>query len=159
MTPSTTPPAARILLRVTAVLWLIWGAVHTLAGVLTISGDTTTAVQGIADGVDPASLEMVYPDAIGAILNQHGFNLLWFGLLTVVCAVFIWRLRPTAIWLAALVGGLADLGYFLFLDLGGYVNFVPGTVMTLGSSSAISLSAVAWGLSRRGAAHPGSPPR
>jgi hypothetical protein len=36
-----------------------------------------------------------------------------------------------------LIGGLADLGYFLFLDLGGYVNFLPATMMTLISGAAI----------------------
>ena len=52
-----------------------------------------------------------------------------------------------------LTGGLADLGYFLFLDLGGYVNFVPGTVMTLISASAMGLSLYAY-FSARGAAAP-----
>lgn len=56
----------------------------------------------------------------------------------------IWRKNTYAIFLAAIVGGLADLGYFLFLDLGGYVNFVPGTVMTLFSASAIILSFYAY---------------
>ena len=62
--------------RVAAVLWVIWGLVHALAGVLTITQDTAGAAQGIADAVDPALLEMDYPDAVGAIMNQHGFNLL-----------------------------------------------------------------------------------
>ncbi len=126
--------------RVAAVLWVIWGLVHALAGVLTITQDTAGAAQGIADAVDHALLEMVYPDAVGAIMNQHGFNLLWIGVVTTVCAWFIWRRSPPAIFIGALVGGLADVGYFLFMDLGGYVNFVPGTVMTLVSSSAIILS-------------------
>ena len=42
--------------------------------------------------------------------------------------------------LAALVGGLADVGYFVFLDLGGYVNFFPGTLMTIFSATAIVTS-------------------
>ncbi len=132
------------LLRVTAVLWGVWGLVHMLAGVLTVSTDTAAAVQGIADGVEPASLEIAYPDAVGAIINQHGFNLLWIGLVTLVCAVFVWRRSVAAVFLAALVGGLADVGYFLFLDLGGHVNFVPGTVMTLFSATAIVLSLLAY---------------
>jgi len=41
---------------------------------------------------------------------------------------------------AAITGGLTDLGYFLFMDLGGYVNFMPGTVMTIITSFAIILS-------------------
>ncbi len=47
-------------------------------------------------------------------------------------------------FLAALVGGLADVGYLVFLDLGGYVNFVPGTLMTIFSATAITTSFVAY---------------
>jgi len=78
---------------------------------------------------------------LGAIMNQHGWNLIWFGVATTVGAVFIWKGSLTAIWVSAMVGGLADLGYFIFLDLGGYVKFIPGTVMTIVSFSAILLSA------------------
>ena len=133
-----------IVLRIAAVLWIVWGLVHALAGVLTISGDTATAVQGIADGVSPELLSLDYPYAVGAIVNQHGWNLLWFGLATVVGAIFIWRGSVTAIFTTAMIGGLADLGYLVFLDLGGYVNFVPGTLMTIVSASAIGLSFYAY---------------
>lgn len=137
------------LLRVSAVLWVVWGLVHMLGGILTIGGDTTEAVQGIADGVDEATLELDYPAAVGAIIDQHGFNLLWIGAVTIVCAFFIWRRSVAAVFLAALIGGLADVGYFVFLDLGGYVNFVPGTLMTIFSSAAIVTSLVAYFTSDR----------
>lgn len=133
-----------ILLKIAAVLWIIWGLVHILAGVLTLnfvlSGDISASVAGIADAVDPATLNMDFPAAAGAIIGQHGFNLLWVGLVTFIAAFYIWQGNKNAIFLAALVGGLADLGYFLFLDLGGFVNFMPGTLMTLISGSAILLS-------------------
>ncbi len=128
------------LLRVSAALWLIWGLVHAFAGVMTIAQDTPQAVQAIADGTDPVLLEIDYPDAAGAIINQHGFNLLWIGVVTTICAVFVWRGSAAAIFLAAITGGLADVGYFIFLDLGGFVNFVPGTVMTIFSATAIATS-------------------
>ena len=131
----------KLFLRIASVLWVVWGLVHMLAGVLTVSRDTPAAVQGIADAVDPATLlSVTYPAAAGAVINQHGFNLFWIGLVTLVCAVGVWRGAWTAIWLAALVGGLADVGYFVFMDLGGFVKFVPGTLMTIFSGSAIVLS-------------------
>ena len=133
-----------ILFKVSSVLWVTWGLVHILAGVLTINGilsnDITAAVAGIADAVDPATLKVDYPAAAGAIIGQHGFNLLWIGITTTVSALYVWRGNRNAIFLAALTGGLADVGYFLFMDLGGYVNFVPGTVMTIVSSLAILTS-------------------
>ena len=132
------------LLKVAAVLWVIWGLVHVLAGVMTVSLPTPEAVAGIADAVEPASVQMAYPAAAGAIIKQHGFNLGWIGLTTIVGGVFVWRGSASAIFISALVGGLADLGYFIFIDLGGYNRFMPGTVMTLISAAAIGLSFFAY---------------
>ncbi|WP_340202117.1 hypothetical protein [Ascidiimonas sp. W6] len=133
-----------LLLKISAVLWIIWGLVHILAGVFTInfimSNDIAGSITGIADVVDPATVQMEYPKAAGAIIGQHGFNLLWIGIVTLLCAFFIWKGNKNAIFLATITGGLADLGYFLFLDLGAYVNFIPGTLMTIVSSLAIILS-------------------
>ncbi len=133
-----------ILLKVSAILWIIWGLVHIFAGIMTMRGvltdDIAASVSGIADKADPNTLQMEYPKAVGAIIGQHGFNLLWIGLVTFIAAFYIWKGNKNAIFLAAITGGLADLGYFLFLDLGGYVNFVPGTVMTIFSSLAIITS-------------------
>ncbi|MEO0402611.1 MAG: hypothetical protein AAF214_09580 [Pseudomonadota bacterium] len=131
-------------MKVTAVLWVIWGLVHALAGVLTIAQDTAGAAAGIADAINPALFVLDYPDAMGGLINQHGWNLLWGGAVTVIGALFIWRANMTAIWVTAMVGGLLDIGYFVFMDLPGYVNFMPGTVMTLVSSAAILLSGWVW---------------
>lgn len=134
--------------KISAILWIIWGAVHILAGVMTVSfivsGDIGGAVGGIADKIDPTTLQMDYPAAAGAILGQHGFNLLWIGVVTLICAFYVWSGNKSAIFLAAITGGLADLGYFIFMDLGGYSKFMPGTVMTLVSASAIILSFYAY---------------
>ncbi|MEM9680926.1 MAG: hypothetical protein AAF901_11445 [Bacteroidota bacterium] len=139
---------ASTFLKISAILWIIWGLVHVFAGVMTIkfilSGDISSAISGIADAVDPLIIQMDYPEAAGAVIGQHGFNLFWIGLVTFICAFYIWKRNTNSIFLAALVGGLADLGYFLFMDLVGYVKFVPGTVMTLVSSAAIILSFYAY---------------
>ena len=109
-----------------------------------IGGDITAAVGGIADAVGPSLVDADYPAAAGAIIGQHGFNLLWIGVFTTVGAFYVWAGSRTGIFLTAIVGGFADLGYFLFMDLGGYVKFVPGTVMTIVSSLAIILSFYAY---------------
>ena len=109
-----------------------------MKGILT--NDITASVSGIADAVNPESLKMDYPKAAGAVIGQHGFNLFWIGIVTFISAFFVWKGNRNAIFLAALTGGLADLGYFVFMDLGGFVNFVPGTVMTIVSSLAIITS-------------------
>jgi len=142
------------LLKIISVLWIIWGLVHVFAGIVIISSDTAAAVAAVADAVDPALLVGPYPDAAGALINQHGFNLLWIGLVTTIAAFFIWRGAALAMFIAGLVGGLADVGYFVFMDLGGFVNFMPGTVMTLVSASAIILSLLVWRSAPRGTAAP-----
>ncbi|MEM9441585.1 MAG: hypothetical protein AAGA73_14150 [Pseudomonadota bacterium] len=136
--------AQRLALKAASILWVIWGLVHALAGIMIISGDVVSGFQAIGDAVDPVALEGPYHAAVGAVLNQHAWNLLWFGIVTIVGAVFIWREMMTAIWVTAMVGGLADLGYFMFIDLGGYANFFPGTLMTIISATAIVLSFWVW---------------
>lgn len=138
-----------LVLKIAAVLWVIWGLVHTFAGVMTLASDTSGGFQGIADMVDPAMLEADYHAAVGGILNQHGWNLGWFGIATLIGGVLVWRQNMTAIWVTGMVGGLADLGYLFFVDVPGFVNFFPGTVMTLVSGSAILLSFWVWLPNRR----------
>jgi hypothetical protein len=138
-------------LKSAAILWVVWGLVHATAGILTLLQEPSAGFAAIADAVDPGALAADYHAAVGGVLNQHAWNLLWFGVVTIVGAVFIWRGNLTAIWVTGMVGGLADLGYLLFLDLPGHVRFFPGTVMTLISASAIALGFRVW-LSRRGAA-------
>lgn len=144
-------PRHALLLKIAAVLWVIWGAVHLFAGIIVMTSDATGGVQAIADAVSPETLAMDYPAAMGGVLNQHGWNLGWFGVATMIGALFIWQGNLTAIWVTGMVGGLADLGYLLFLDFPGYVNFVPGTVMTMISASAILLSFWVWRAERSAA--------
>lgn len=129
-----------ILLKISAVLWIIWGIVHVFAGVMIVSQGTAAAYKLIADAVNPALLDIAYPDAVGAVLRQHGLNLFWAGLATIVGGFYIWRKNVSAIFVSVLVGGLVDLGYFIFVDRGGYAKFVPGGTMTIVSAVAIILS-------------------
>ena len=137
------------MLRAAAILWIIWGLVHFLAGVLVLSTDTAGGFAAIADAVPDADLAGPYHAAVRGVLGQHAWNLGWFGLATVIGALFIWRGNLTAIWVAGMVGGLADLGYLIFLDLPGHVLFFPGTVMTFMSGGAILLSFPVWLRRRR----------
>lgn len=131
-------------LKISAVLWVIWGLVHVLAGVIVLTSDASGGFSAIADAVAADALQAEYHPAVGGILNQHGWNLAWFGLATIIGGVLVWRQNITAIWVTGMVGGLADLGYLLFVDLPGFVNFFPGTLMTFISGSAIVLSFWVW---------------
>ncbi|MEO1279455.1 MAG: hypothetical protein AAFV77_10920, partial [Planctomycetota bacterium] len=58
------------------------------------------------------------------------------GLVTTVAAPFVWRGRRAMVFTAVLVGGCADLAYFIFIDLGGFAN-PPGPQMTWICAAAI----------------------
>lgn len=139
------------LLKIISILWIIWDLVHMFAGAIIISSDAPQAVAAVADAVDPTVLAGPYHEAAAALINQHGFNLLWIGLVTTLAAFYIWRANFIAVFIAGLVGGLADIGYFIFMDLGGHVNFMPGTVMTIISAAAIILSMIVWNMQRQSA--------
>ena len=136
-------------LKIAAVRWVVWGLVHAFAGVVVLSSDAAGGFQALADAVAPELLDMDYPAAVGGILNQHGWNLGWFGIATIIGAYFIWRGNMTAIWVTGMIGGLADLGYLFFVDFPGYVNFFPGAIMTFVSGTAILLSFWVWWSTRR----------
>ena len=116
------------------------------------SQHTEGAFAAIADAINTDAFARNYHPAIGGTINQHGWNLLWFGVVTAISAVFIWRGNITAIWVAGMVGGLADLGYLIFVDLPGFVNVLPGTAMTVIAGGAIALSLVMMRMSRRSVA-------
>ena len=137
-------------LKIATVLWVIWGLVHAFAGIIVLTSDASSGFAAIADAIDAEALKAEYHAAVGGILNQHGWNLLWFGVATIIGGSLIWRGNMTAIWVTGMVGGLADLGYLLFVDFPGYVNFFPGTLMTFISGSAVLLSFWVW-LSNRNA--------
>ena len=136
------------LFKTSSIFWIIWGVVHMFFGVfilyLVSIGDTSRIISEIANNVSPEFLTMEYPAAANALFGQHGWNLLWFGVVTTIAAFYVWQGNKNAIFLAALVGGLADLGYFMFMDLGGYVKFFPGKLMTIIALAAILSSFYAY---------------
>lgn len=136
-----------LLLRISSVLWIIWGVFHLFVGAfllhLLLNDQTAEALHGISGKVSLESLQMEYPYTVITTLKQHAFNLGWFGVVATICGVFIWRKSTIAIWLAALVGGLGDLGYFIFIDLAD-LALPPGPQMTWISASAIILSFYAY---------------
>ncbi|MGI9628216.1 MAG: hypothetical protein ACR2QM_15390 [Longimicrobiales bacterium] len=133
--------------RTSAVLWSVWGAFHLFVGgfllFLLSAGRVDEAMHGIAGQVELATLGIDYPFAVVATLKQHAFNLGWFGLVTLVASPGVWRGNLPAVALCAIVGGLGDVGYFVFIDLAD-LAVPPGPQMTWISGTAVVLSAVAW---------------
>ena len=113
-----------ILLRTSAVLWFIWGIAHIWFGYLILravgDGDAARVVFAVAASGSIEDFQLAYPEALLAMLNQHGWNIMWFGLFTMAGSFMIWRKHAAAFIATVLVGVLADIGYFTFIDLAGF---------------------------------------
>ena len=103
-------------LKISAGLWVIWGALHAFAGAMVLMSDASRGLSTVADAVDSAILAADCHPAAGGILNRHGWDLFWFGVVTFIGGLMIWSGNMTAVWVTGMVGGLADLGYLLFVD-------------------------------------------
>lgn len=100
----------RMLFRSSSVLWAVWGAVHIFFGIVLLSllqaGSVAEAVHGIAGQAELSTLMLDYPEGVVAILKQHAYNLLWFGVVTLIGSVWVWRRSTQAAALCAIVGFL-----------------------------------------------------
>ena len=81
-----------------------------------------------------------YPDGVRAVLGQHGFNMFWAGVVTLICLITMWRGNKNAIIFAAIVSGLSELGRLLFITLQGHGDFYPEMYTTILAFVAIALS-------------------
>lgn len=133
-----------------ALLWFIWSSLHILPGIQsminTLAGDISSIQYVYLEG-NPAGLTSDYPNEVSAVLvvfGQHGFNLLWFGLVTLVCSLIIWKKQDhVAMLIASIVGGLADLGALFASFMKGSIDF-SGVIIFLGTFLAILLSCIMW---------------
>ncbi len=125
--PARRRTLALIALRVAAVLWFVWGVFHLIVGIAVMQLLQSEHPEGAFSSV-PAVVDVQFfgtdsTFATIASLQQHGFNLAWIGLIVTVASFFVWRSSMLAVVTSIVLGGLADLGYFLFVDLPGYAEF------------------------------------
>lgn len=139
--------APLIAIRAASVLWLVWGVFHVFIGVALIAflqGEHPTGdLSSVPEVLDVTMLGSESTFAPIANLKQHSFNLAWIGVVVTVAAIYVWKANRLAVATIVVVGGLADLGYFIFLDLGGFAE-APGPQMTYIMATAIALSAYAY---------------
>jgi len=131
-----------IVLRASAVLWAIWGVFHLSLGSLLIfiSQEYPVGVfESVPELVEFELFGMANRLAVIGSLKQLVFNLAWVGAAVTIGSVYIWKKNAHAIFFCAILGGLSDLGYFLFIDLPGFAD-PPGPQMTYICIAAIASS-------------------
>ena len=100
----------RVMLRVAAVLWAMWGLLHLAAG-LSVMSVFARAVTGVPESVMLSVMGGALPFEVRRTLAEHQFNNSWFGLVVLVGSVLVWRGSRTGLLLCTVVGGLAHLGF------------------------------------------------
>ena len=138
---------ATMALRAAASLWFIWGVFHLAAGaavVVFLAGEhpdgELQAIPGVLE-VDFFGVDSTFASI--ANMQQHGYNLAWIGVVVTIASFWVWRGNRLAVATCVVLGGLADLGYFVFVDLAGYAD-PPGPQMTWIMAAAIILAGYAW---------------
>ena len=135
------------LLKTSAILWAIWGVFHLFIGIATLvlfnNGHPSGDFQSIPEMLNFTMFgnESQFPPL--ATLKQHAFNLAWIGLIVTIGSVYVWKKDKIAILTCAIIGGFADLGYFIYVDLPGYA-ISPGPEMTYIMATAIILAFFAY---------------
>ena len=132
--------------KLIAVLWFVWSLLHIIPGTLmmmsSLTGDITSMLF-LFPKTNPQAMTADYPLEVKAILvthGQHAFNLFWFGLVTLLCSVGIWiKQSSTAMLIAAVVGGFADLGALFAVYMIGGID-IWGSLIFAGTLLAIVLS-------------------
>ena len=129
--------------KISSILWAVWGVFHLLLGVgliyLFSIGSEALVINMVANDPLWSGLFKATDPVVTAHLMNYSWDIGWFGLVTTIGAYFVWKQVAGAVFLCAIVGGLADMGYFIFVDMQGFAPPI-GQAMTFISAAAIILS-------------------
>ncbi len=117
--------------RLGAIFYILWGIMHAMFGAQIIIQNTGegpfAVIQSIYADIGPQMTPKEPGSVIGALMNQHGWNLLWFGVFaTVVGAFYNWRNSFSGYWYNLAVVSLADIGFIVAVLIPGYVDLMVG---------------------------------
>ena len=128
----------KVMFRAAGVLWAMWGLLHLLAG-LSVVKTFASEVAGVPESVMLRVMGDEIPFHVRRTLAEHSFNNTWFGLVVLVGSVLVWKGSRQGVLLCTVVGGLAHLGFAIFLVVPGFSNAV-GVAMTVIAAVAVALS-------------------
>lgn len=114
-----------------AIFYILWGIMHMMFAIqifmLNTEESTYAVVQGIYSDAGPITTPEELGSVMGALMNQHAWNLFWFGAFAAVVGVFFnWRNSIGGFWSNLAVVSLADLGFIGAVLLPGYVEPMVG---------------------------------
>lgn len=119
--------------KIGAALFVLWGVIHVLGGGMIVaaalSGPPAKALAMMGTSVNQTELATVPGGIVNAVIQFHGFNILWMGIVSIAVAIFLnWRNSRIGFWVNLAVIGFADLGLILFLIVPGYMSWSDGLI-------------------------------
>jgi len=117
--------------KIGAVLYVIWGVLHVAFGatmLYTLSAEGGTSVLAIVGSAVPyADLPQNLDGIANAILGQHSWNLLWFGLFAIIVGVKMnWKNSRLGYWLNLGFVSAADIAFVIAILIPGYITLADG---------------------------------
>jgi len=118
---------SKIIFRITSILWGLWGFVHLFGGLFMLSF-LGGGVKNLPESVLMKMMGNEMPLPIVPTLMEHNFNNTWFGLVILIGSFFVWKENRNAVLFCCIVGGLAQIGYAIFIVFPGH-STLPGVVI------------------------------
>jgi len=114
-----------------SIFYVLWGIMHIMFAIqifmLNIGDSTFAVIQNIYNDAGPVSTPNELGNVINAIMNQHAWNLLWFGVFAaVIGALYNWHNSKAGYWSNLAVVSFADLGFIFAVLIPGYVDPMIG---------------------------------
>jgi len=131
--------SSKIIFRTTSVLWGLWGFVHLFGG-LSMLSVLREGLKSLPESVLVKMMGNDMPLHIVPTLMEHNFNNTWFGFTILIGSFFVWKANRNAVLICSIVGGLAQLGFAIFIVFPGYSE-LPGVVMSF-----VALAAIVFGI-------------
>ncbi len=132
---------SNIFFKTASILWGLWGFVHLFAGFSMLSV-LSEGIESLPESVLVKMMGNDMPLHIVPTLMEHNFNNTWFGLVILTGSFFVWKANRTAVLLCSIVGGLAQLGFTIFIVFPGYSE-LPGVIMSFVVVTAIVFGMIA----------------
>ena len=114
-----------------AIFYILWGVMHAMIGIQILSTNLEQSTYAVITNLYADTGSTLTPHELGsvisAIMNQHAWNLLWFGVFATVVAVkWNWKNNVAAYWTNLTVVSLADIGFIVAILIPGYISMSMG---------------------------------
>lgn len=139
--------------RIGAFCFVLWGVMHIVVGGLMLRRSMTAggiaAVELLGRAFPSDGFSPTVAGVTTALIEQHAWDLLWFGAFAVVVGVTMnWKNSRTGYWFNLAIVSLADVGFIVAIVIPGYTPLVSG----LSAPALWILGAAFSGLALRGKA-------